>query len=286
MRMRLPPRRWSFENSYGARRWNVQQVKVERDIVYTHTPQRTLMLDVYSPRLHPARGSRYPAVIVIHGGAWRYGDKGEVFTPHNHYLAGLGYVVYDIQYRLSHEARWPAALEDVQAAIRWVKRYAAAYQVDAERIALLGRSAGGHLALLAGYGQASGTEVAAVVAIYAPTDLRMWMSLPDNEVTRFLGGTTVQHPQAYAASSPLEHVRAGLPPTLLVQGYRDDLVAPPHTEMLANKLLATHNTVVTLRVPWARHGFDAFLSGLGSQMIQYDIDRFLAWRMYREDPDE
>jgi acetyl esterase/lipase len=299
MRGRLAPRRWALETSFGARRWQNHQCDIDPDIVYHATPQRTLMLDIYRPKTHPARGDRYPAIIVVHGGAWRFGDKGEVFIPHNRYLAGMGYVVFDVQYRLSDEAGWPAQIEDLRCAIAWVKRYAAAYHVDPDRIALLGRSAGGHLALLAAYDEPSHAgspapagnrlvngRVAAVIAIYAPTDLRMWLSMPESEVSRFLGGTVAQKPEAYHEASPLELARDGLPPTLLVQGYRDDLVAPAHTELLANKLAPTGTPAVTLRVPWARHGFDAFLSGIGSQIIQYDIDRFLAWSLYREALDE
>ncbi|MCC6612610.1 MAG: alpha/beta hydrolase [Anaerolineae bacterium] len=281
MKVRIAQRRWSLETSLGERRFGSNHVcEVDRDVVYLSTPQRTLMLDVYRPTAPPPQGDLYPAIVSVHGGAWKTGNKGEVFTTHHRYLAGLGYTVFDIQYRFSTETRWKESLEDVCAAVAWVRRYAAAYRVDPARVALLGRSSGGHLALLAAYSALAPGEVAAVVAIYPPTDLRLWISMPHTEVTDFVGGTTADLPVDYNAASPTEHVRDGLPPTMLIAGYRDDLVAPAHVELLANKLASTTTPVVTLRVPWARHGFDAFLSGLGSQIVQYDIDRFLAWRLY------
>ncbi|MDX2137978.1 MAG: alpha/beta hydrolase [Chloroflexota bacterium] len=285
MRARIAQARWSPETSFGSRtRSRSAACSIEQDVVYVSTPQRTLMCDIYRPKVKPAIGDKYPAVIVIHGGAWRYGDKGEVFVPHNRYLASLGYVVFDVQYRLSEEARWNAPLEDLRSAIAWVKHYALAHQIDPARIALLGRSAGGHLALLAAYraheDTTRDTSVAAVVGLYAPTDMRLWMSDDNSEVTRFLGGNANHAAHAYRDASPTEFVTNDLPPTLLAIGYRDDLVMPTHGELLHNKLLATNSPVVTLRLPWARHGFDAFLSGLGAQIAQYDIDRFLAWSLY------
>ncbi|MBE0690452.1 MAG: alpha/beta hydrolase [Anaerolineae bacterium] len=281
MRVRIAQRRWSIETSLGERHFgNNHHCELERDVVYSSTPQRTLMLDVYRPTAPPPQGDLYPAIVVLHGGAWKTGNKGEVFTPHHRYLAGLGYTVFDIQYRFSTEVRWSESLEDVRAAVACVRRYAAAYHVDPARVALLGRSSGGHLALLAAYSALAPSEVAAVVAIYPPTDLRLWISMPHTELTDFIGGTTTEKPADYNSASPAEYVRDGLPPTMLIAGYRDDLVAPAHVELLANKLASTDTPVVTLRVPWARHGFDAFLSGLGSQIIQYDIDRFLAWNLY------
>lgn len=281
LRMRVAQRRWSVETALGGRLFsNNHHCELDRDVVYRSTPQRTLMLDVYRPTAPPPYGDLYPAVVAVHGGAWKYGNKGEVFAAHHRYLAGLGYTVFDIQYRFSTEVRWSDALDDVRAAVAWVRRYAPAYHIDPARVALLGRSSGGHLALLAAYSALAPSEVAAVVAIYPPTDLRLWISIPNTEVTEFIGGTTTEVGVDYDAASPTEYVRDGLPPTMLITGYRDDLVAPAHVELLANKLASTDTPVVTLRVPWARHGFDAFLSGLGSQIVQYDIDRFLAWSLY------
>ncbi|MFN8373265.1 MAG: alpha/beta hydrolase [Anaerolineae bacterium] len=197
---------------------------------------------------------------------------------------------------MSPEAIWNAQLQDVQCAVAWVRANAEQYRVDTTRIALMGRSAGAHLALEAAYrpndatvdlaacGMAGvDTSVSAVVAFYPPTDLRMWDSTPEGALAALLGGLPADMPDVYADASPTEFVRDDLPPTLLLQGYMDDLVVPAHVELLHNLLLATNTPVVVLRVPWARHGFDFLIGGLGAQMVEYDIDRFLAWSFYRID---
>jgi acetyl esterase/lipase len=235
-------------------------------------------------------------VIVVHGGAWFHGDKGDyALGLHNDWLAAQGYVVFDIQYRLGQE--WPAPLADVKCAIRWVKLNAARCGVDPDRIALLGRSAGAHLALLAAYtandptlpsscfaGDGDRTvdeRVQAVIAVGAPADLRLMAAEPGGAVQRLLGGLPDHLPDAYAAASPVTHVRPGLPPTLLVHGQRDRAVPPNHAELLANHLWAAGNTAVLLRVPGGRHGVDAFPVGYNAPLIQYDMDRFLAWAFFR-----
>jgi acetyl esterase/lipase len=78
-------------------------------------------------------------------------------------------------------------------------------------------------------------------------------------------------------------VHDNLPPTLLIQGQIDEIVPPTHAEALASRLEATNTPVVVLRIPWGRHAFDALMPGLGAQVVQYNIDRFLAWSMFRDE---
>src|SRR3989454_9738152 len=150
-------------------------INVTRDIPFRIVGAATLRLDRYDP---PFPGP-HAGVIVVHGGAWSAGDKGDVAAPSNRYLAARGYVVYDIQYRLAPANRFPDALEDVECALGYVRAHHEG-DLDPERIALIGRSAGAHLALLAAYRAArdpvpSGcdppTSVQAVIALYPPTDL-------------------------------------------------------------------------------------------------------------------
>ena len=105
------------------------------------------MLDAYLPAEDDAAR---PAIIVIHGGSWSSGDKSD-FPRWNGWLVEHGFAIFDIQYRLAPQPNWQTATSDVKCAIGWVKRNADHYGVDPDRIALLGRSAGGHLALLAAY---------------------------------------------------------------------------------------------------------------------------------------
>lgn len=274
---------WSIPNALGGRERS-SRARLWRDVVYANPNGRPLKLDIYQPMIEPAVGNLYPAVIVIHGGGWRNGDKGDWFVPTSRYLANQGYVVFDIQYRLSGRAHWPAPYDDVKTAIRWVKQCAGDYQVDADRIAVLGRSAGGHLAMMAGFQPDADTQVQAIISLYGPADLQ-WKDLsPDSATVQLMGGTFEQMPEAYAEISPITHVKDGLPPTLMIEGMMDTIVPSLfHGDAMMNKLSLTDTSFVLLRVPWGRHGFDAVTFGLGSQLVQYHIDRFLAWSLYRED---
>jgi len=251
------------------------RVRITRDVLFAMPEGRPLRLDIYEPRAS-AEGQARPAVIVVHGGAGFQGDKSAyAFGLHDRWLAGQGYVVFDVQYRLG--ARWPAPLDDVRAAIRWVKANAKAYGVDPARVAIMGRAAGGHLALLAAYTAAPDDGMCAVVASYAPADLRMWPAERGSAIAELMGGLPEDVPEAYREAAPVTHVRPGLPPTLLIHGQRDRTIPPVHSELLANALRAAGVTVVTLRIPWGRHGVDSLIVGLTGPMIQYDVDRFLAW---------
>ncbi len=275
---RIAPVHWSPLNVLGRRNFTARAT-ITRDIVYAQPGIRALKLDVYQPQLPPAVGELYPVIIALHSGGWRGGDKGGWFATHHRYLCSQGYVVVDAQYRLSQEARWPATLDDVRTVLDWVREQATAYQIDTNRIALMGRSAGGQLALCAAYHP--DVQVQAVISIYGPTDLRLWNSFIDNDVTELMGGSVAEQPENYQSSSPVTAVRDDLPPTLLIHGMMDELVPAAHPEGLANRLAVTNTPTVYLRIPWARHGFDALLFGLGAQVIQYNIDRFLAWSLCR-----
>lgn len=274
---RLARYHWSPLNTLGKR--NVTpHATITHDIVYAQPGIRPLKLDIYQPQIPPAQDDRYPAIIVMHPGGWRTRDKGGWFAPHHRYLASQGYVVFDIQYRLSQEAIWPAQLADVLCALQWVRHNAADYQVNPDCITLMGRSAGGHLALRAAYDDRA--QVQAVIALYSPTDLRLWYTVSDSMSAELMGGPMADVPENYADASPVELVRNDLPPTLLITGLMDINVLPVHTATLANRLMTTNTPVVALNIPWARHGFDAIMPGLGAQVVQYNIDRFLAWSLY------
>ncbi len=163
-------------------------------VPYARSGGEVLKVDIWEPygdTKDPSRRSapnsatteRRPAVIVVHGGGWRSGERSD-FPSWDAWLADEGYVVFDIDYRLSPPPSWHDAPSDVACAVGWVKENATRYRVDPERVVLMGRSAGGHLALLTAYeeGRAAtapgcvardlrDTGVAAVVAFYPPTDL-------------------------------------------------------------------------------------------------------------------
>ena len=228
------------------------------------------------------------AVIVVHGGGWRSGERSD-FPIWNAWLADKGYVVFDIDYRLSPPPSWRDAPSDVACAVGWVKENAARYGVDPERVALMGRSAGGHLALLTAYeeGRAAtapgcaardvrDTGVAAVVAFYPPTDLSRLSSMGYlGGMDRFLGGSPGTVPGRYRHLSPVSHVDPTDPPTFLAYGGADRIVPPGQSELFAERLREAGVPHRLVELPWANHTFDFLWGGWGSQITRYSLEVFL-----------
>lgn len=121
-------------------------VEEQRDISYTAYGDRELHLDIFTPK---QKGRLYPGVILIHGGGWRSGSR-QMEIPMAHFLASHGYVTAVTEYRLSIEALYPAAVNDLKIAVRWMRANAAKYNIDTNKIAVYGCSSGGQLAALIG----------------------------------------------------------------------------------------------------------------------------------------
>ena len=264
-------------------------------VPYTTGPEgRTLSLDVYlppAPSVAPSRPSR--PILVAHGGFWSAGQRGEAPLASRR-LADLGFTVFDVEYRLAPQPNWQTALGDVKCAIGWVKQHATTpdWNVDPAKLALLGRSAGGHLVLMAAYAPgdpalpascpAGDTSVDAVIALYAPTDLIWGYEHPSNpraadsraRTRNFLGGAPDTEAARYRALSPVERVTPGAPRTLLAHGGRDQLLDHAHLDLLAAKLAAAGVPHETLFIPWAQHAFD-FGGGPSNQLLEPTLLRFL-----------
>jgi acetyl esterase/lipase len=232
------------------------------DVVYGEVPgYRPLELDLYLPEVDgPA-----PVIVHVHGGGWRRGSRrtplpllGPGFYDS---LAGQGFAVAAIDYRLSGEARFPAPLEDVRAAVGWVGDHAASYGLDAGRVFLWGDSAGGHLALLAAL---TGAKARAVVAWFPVTDLAGLPTDvaaigggpepgPESREALLLGAPAGSVPDLAREASPVTHASAAAPPILLMHGAADDMVPPAQSIRLARALSAAGATVELELVPGATH---------------------------------
>jgi len=252
---------------------------------------QTLKLDVYLP------GSKETtlraAVIVVHGGSWSAGERSD-YPLWNEWLAGQGYAVFDVDYRLAPQPNWQTATGDVKCAVGWVKANAGKFAVDPARVALLGRSAGGHLALLAAYSTnesalppscaAPDASVRAVVSLYAPTDLKWGYEHPANrrvldgpgKIRDFTGGTPASAPETIRLASATTHVKAQSPPTLLFHGGRDQLVSDRHMTLLTERLSQHNVPHRALLIPYAQHAFDYNFDGWGSQLARPIILDFLS----------
>ena len=262
------------------------------DLPFRTVGATTLRLDRYDG----AGGGKHPALVVVHGGSWRNGDKGEGSTDPtitNRIFAGRGITVYDIEYRLVPGSTFPAQLEDVICALGYIRAHAAADNVDPERVALLGRSAGAHLALLAAYraghdpvpdGCGPPATVRGVISLYGPTDLAYDQRVPaipdliggSGAIEDFLGGTPDALPALYAQATPQSALDHPVPPTLLIHGLADQIVKPHNSSSLAAALSRNGAAVALVELPWAGHGFDAVSWGLGGQIALSAMERFLA----------
>jgi len=262
---------------------------------YTQADGRDLQLDVYLPTEISANNGA--SVIVVHGGSWNGGRRND-FPQWNRWLAAQGFTIFDVDYRLT-QPNYLTATGDVRCVVRWVKEHAVTFNLAPERIALLGRSAGAHLALLAAYSaddarfpascqnNKQSETVRAVVSFYAPVDLLWAFDNPANErvidgpatLSRFLGGSpheSAEIRERYLSASPLAQVSPATPPTLLIHGGQDQLVREENMRFLdarLNEIGAAHQTIF---VPYAQHGFDYNFNGFGAQIVQPEIIRFLS----------
>lgn len=246
---------------------------------YTSRGANPLELDLYS---RTGAVSPAPLVVMIHGGSWRSGDRSDL-AQLNRYLAARGYVVAAVSYRFAPASPHPAATEDVNAAIDYLKANGPRLGLDTTRIVLIGRSAGGQLALLSAYTK-NDPAIRGVVGLYSPSDQVFGYENPSNPrvinstliLEDFLQGSPTTSPAAYASSSPINFVGPGTVPTLLIHGRKDELVFARQSERLNDRLARAGRPHLYLELPWATHGCDYFFNGPCGQLSTYAIERFLA----------
>ena len=251
------------------------RVSVEENVVFGSGGGRGLHCDVYSP---PEDGAGRAAVLLLHGGGWMQGDRSQL-KGYAIQLARFGFVCVCSEYRLSQESSWPAQINDVKAAMRWLRANATRLGVDEQRICVSGNSAGAHLALmLAGTedGQLEGegghaaasSRCAAVVAIYPPTLLRVGQ--PDDAIGRLLGcdllgrdmlGSNSSGRKVSRAiedeASPLTYARADFPPTMLIHGNADTIVPASHSFEMYDALAKAGAAVELHIYDGVPHAFDS-----------------------------
>jgi pectinesterase len=222
-------------------------------------------MDVYVPDPGPVPRA---GVLLLHGGGWMYGDRRHM-RPLARYLASMGYTAATASYRLCNEAvHHPVPVQDAVAAVKFLRASAGRFDIDPGRIAVGGYSAGGQLALLVGlardptiFGDDSypgvSPRVQAIIDMSGPARLEdiyhsgHW--LLQRMGRAYLGGSPEEFPDRYKDASPLNHVRAGAPPVLILHGDRDAVVPWRHAELIRAALDRVGGTCVLARLPGFAH---------------------------------
>ena len=238
------------------------RVRVVPAIVFARYGKRALRLDLYLPI---DSKTAVPGVIVIRGGGWMVNDRKE-FAHVASALAERGVAAASIEYRTADEAAFPGAVQDVKAAIRWMRANAKPYGILADMIGTLGGSSGAHMALLAGISNDHDFEgnggnnnissrVQAVVAMATPTNLLRLDAGGRRVVAQFLHGAPAQNPKLWERASPINHVKAGGPFILVIHGTADENVLPEQSSTFAELYRRTGGQVELVLLQKAPHPF-------------------------------
>ena len=238
------------------------------DLAYVNAGHHRQKLDLFIPD----EGKNFPLIIWVHGGAFRMGCKSD-HVPLD-YL-DRGYAVASINYRLSQHAIFPAQIEDVKAAVRWLRVNAEKYGLDPNRFGAWGSSAGGHLVAMLGLTGMSNTfdvgeyleissQVQVVVDQFGPTDFLQMdtQRLPEGTIhdtsdspeSELVGGPIQENRNRVAKANPINYVSSEAPPFLIVHGDHDPLVPYQQSVMLNNALVTQGVSVSFYTVEGEGHG--------------------------------
>lgn len=294
---KMPPITGMLSHRWSPFPYPGRPVRLERNVAVWTFPEteRQLLADLWQP----AEGTPPTGVafLFFHGSAWHFGDKGAGTDPMCRHLAAQGHVVLDVAYRLAPEADITGMVSDVKRSVAWVKQNAARLGVNPGRVVVGGASAGGHISLLATYGNShpafspadlagTDTRVAGVISLYGPSDMRAYLDHHAGRMTmtgkratgrkpvsfeamsgeqmmwNLFGGLPDEVPHMYDLADPGAHVTPGAPPALIVQGEADFVVSPRATREFVAKLRHASVPVVYLELPNTEHAWD-----IGSGMV-------------------
>ena len=248
--------------------------RIARNVEYLRVDGRRLLLDVYFP---PHRVQRRPAIIQVHGGGWVLGDKRDQGVPILTHLSDRGFVGFNVNYRLSPAATFPAHLVDIKRAIAWVREHCDEYGVDPRFVAVTGGSAGAHLAAMAaltvgvarfqpGF-EDTDTSVQAAIPLYGVYDLT---NRSHRQLSGFLEKLIeplvikaffAEEPEKFIDASPLAHVHADAPPFFVIHGSQDTMAPLADArEFVAALKKVSAAPVLFAEIAGAHHAFDVFVS--------------------------
>lgn len=268
----------------------------EFDVPYVADGDTAQRLDIYFPEKQPKES--LPLIVHIHGGGWMGGSK---YPCDVRRMTAQGYVVASIEYRFSQKAKFPAQIQDCQAAIRWLRANAKRYHINAEKIGVIGGSAGGHLSALVGvtggkkvFPTIGGNEdqsdaVQCVCDIFGPKNFASVIEQAEKDknvknIFKFntpsdpyseLIGTKLSDESKTAAVSPITYVDKNSPPTLILHGTHDALVPYAQSEEFEAAMKKNGASVWLQKFPGAGHGGGAFGKPSVILLMKNFFDKYL-----------
>jgi acetyl esterase/lipase len=255
-------------------------IELKTDIVYGKGGDQDLLLDLARPK---TGSGPFPAIIAIHGGSWRQGNKAS-FRPFIMGAAKQGYVAITVSYRFAPKHKFPAQIEDVKCAVRWLRANAKKYNINPDKIGAIGASAGAHLALLLGVmdkddgmegkggNPKHSSKVQAVVNFFGPTDYQVGMmsKYAKRVLNDFLGGTREENPKAYKAAAPVTYVSVKDAPVQTHHGTADKIV--PYDQALRLQIALKKAGVAN-----ELHTVDKAGHGWGGKKMSKSVELTFKW---------
>ena len=260
----------------------------EKGVEYSRPGGTPLLLDIHVPD----GAGPFPAAILVHGGGFDSGTRSTLITPVFQPLTDAGFAWFSIDYRLAPRDKFPQAIEDVNAAIRWVKANHAKYKVDISKLALIGESAGGFLVNYAGTHETPETKVSAVVDIYGPVDYAKLAELRRDHPERFNMTSINRHAAngsgihffgagqldetglaKLRAISPINAVHKGMPPFLCIHGNKDDQVAYEQSPAMCDAMHKVGAKCDLITIDGGGHG----MAGWKAPEMQHWKMEMIAW---------
>jgi acetyl esterase/lipase len=248
-----------------------------QDLVYTEASGFPQRLDLYLPT--PLTNLGRPGLVFVHGGGWAAGSKAD-FAAFARYYAAKGFVCTSINYRLTQVQPWPAQIDDTQAAVRWMRKFAPFIGLNGNRIGAVGGSAGGHLVLMLGATETLNdfdpaltgysSRVQAVVDFYGPSDMANrleWRTDIWPLITALAGKPYSPFSMQYRAISPINYVTPDDAPTVIFQGDIDDIVPVAQSRRIVDRMVQRGVPVFYYEFPGQGHGFDGPTSALCLQVM-------------------